>query len=318
MSNTESNAIRVINADYILETIKPRAADIHKGQCGRLLIVAGSHGMAGAAVLCARGAFRSGAGLVSVSVLEELFPVIHGGVPEATCVGRDLASLDLSAFSAVAMGPGLGNTENTAGLVRFVLKSYGGTLVLDADALNVIAGDSILTGMLRARARRPCGAAIITPHPGEAARLLGFGSSDRLRDRTESARELAALTGAICVLKGARSLIALPEGDLRINETGNPGMATGGSGDVLTGAITALAGQGLRAEDAALAGVYLHGLAGDIAAARIGEYGLTASDIAEALALAIDRSIKKPDGRKPDGKARKRGDMRGKQSEELS
>jgi NAD(P)H-hydrate epimerase len=147
--------------------------------------------------------------------------------------------------------------------------------------------------MLRARAQRFCGAAIITPHPGEAARLLGLGSPARLRDRAESARELAALTGAICVLKGARTLTALPAGDLYVNETGNPGMATGGSGDVLTGAITALAGQGLSPQDAAIAGVYLHGLAGDIAAARVGEYGLTASDIAEALALAIDRSIEK-------------------------
>ncbi|MDR2770818.1 MAG: NAD(P)H-hydrate dehydratase, partial [Clostridiales Family XIII bacterium] len=238
MSNTESKEIQIIDAGYIRETIKPRAADIHKGQCGRLLIVAGSPGMAGAAVLCARGAFRSGAGLVSVSVLEELFPVIHGGVPEATCVGRDFARLDLTAFDAVAMGPGLGNTENTAGLVRFVLKSYGGPLVLDADALNVIAGDSILTGMLRARAQKPCGAAILTPHQGEAARLLGFGSPKRPGERADSACKLAELTSAVCVLKGARTLTASPDGCLYVNETGNPGMATGGAGDVLTGVIT--------------------------------------------------------------------------------
>ncbi|MDR2295506.1 MAG: NAD(P)H-hydrate dehydratase [Clostridiales Family XIII bacterium] len=303
MSNIESKDIRPVDAAYVRERLRPRAADTHKGQCGRLLIVAGSHGMAGAAVLCARGAFRSGAGLVSVSVLEELFPVIHGGVAEATCVGRDLARLDLSAFDAVAMGPGLGNAENTAGLVRFVLKSYDGTLVLDADALNVIAGDSILTGMLRARALRPCGAAIITPHPGEAARLLGLGSPAPRDERAESARALAALTGAISVLKGARTLTASPAGELYVNETGNPGMATGGSGDVLTGAIAALAGQGLCPLDAALTGVYLHGLAGDIAAARVGEYGLTASDIAEALALAIDRSMEKTPG--PQGRAAK-------------
>jgi NAD(P)H-hydrate epimerase len=291
MSNSENNEARRINAAYIRTTLKPRAADVHKGQCGRLLIVAGSLGMAGAAVLCARGAFRSGAGLVSVSVREELFPVIHGGVTEATCVGRDLAGLDLSAFDAVAMGPGLGNTENTAGLVRFVLKSYGGTLVLDADALNVIAGDAILTGMLRARAQRPCGASIITPHPGEAARLLGQGSPALRGGRAEIARALAELTGAVSVLKGARTLTAVPDGPLCVNETGNPGMATGGSGDVLTGVIAALAGQGLRAPDAALAGVYLHGLAGDIAAERVGEYGLMASDIAEAMGSAIARSM---------------------------
>jgi NAD(P)H-hydrate epimerase len=282
--------MQAINADYIRATIRPRAADVHKGQCGRLLIVAGSHGMAGAAVLCARGAFRSGAGLVSVSIIEELFPVVHSGAVEATCVGRDLSRLDLSSFSAVAMGPGLGNTENTAGLVRFVLKSYDGALVLDADALNVVAGDSILTGMLRARAEKPCGAAIITPHPGEAARLLGSGLPRQLGERAGVARALAEMTGAVSVLKGARTLTAAPGGALYVNETGNPGMATGGSGDVLTGAIAALAGQGLGALDAALAGVYLHGLAGDIAAARVGEYGLIASDIAEALALAIERS----------------------------
>jgi NAD(P)H-hydrate epimerase len=293
MSNCENKNIQTVGADYIRETVKPRVADVHKGQCGRVLIVAGSHGMAGAAVLCARGAFRSGAGLVSVSILEDLFPIIHSGAAEATCVGRDLSSLDLSAFSAVAMGPGLGNTENTAGLVRFVTKSYNGTLVLDADALNVIAGDSILTGMLKARAQKPGGgAAIITPHPGEAARLLGRGSPNRLDEREKTARALAELTGAISVLKGANTLIASPEGALYVNGTGNPGMATGGSGDVLTGAITALAGQGLSALDAALAGVYLHGLAGDIASETTGEHGLMASDIAEALALAINRNLK--------------------------
>jgi NAD(P)H-hydrate epimerase len=230
--------------------------------------------------------------LVSVSVLEELFPIIHGGVAEATCVGRDLASLDLSAFSAVAMGPGLGNTENTAGLVRFVLKRYNGPLVLDADALNVIAGDSILTGMLKVRAQNPGGgAAIITPHPGEAARLLCVRAAGKRSGRPEIARALTELTSAISVLKGANTLVTSPEGALYVNETGNPGMATGGSGDVLTGVITALAGQGLCALDAALAGVYLHGLAGDIAAERTGEYGLMASDIAEAMALAIKRSL---------------------------
>ncbi|MDR1573676.1 MAG: NAD(P)H-hydrate dehydratase [Clostridiales Family XIII bacterium] len=292
MSNNENRDAQIIDADGIRSMLKPRAADAHKGQCGRVLIVAGSLGMAGAAVLCARGAFRSGAGLVSVSVREELFPVIHGGAAEATCASRDLASLDLSAFSAVAMGPGLGNTENTAGLVRFVLKRYNGPLVLDADALNVIAGDSILTGMLKARAQKSGGgAAIITPHPGEAARLLGRSASVQSGERAENARALSELTGAISVLKGANTLIASPEGALYVNETGNPGMATGGSGDVLTGAITALAGQGLHALDAALAGVYLHGLAGDIAAERFGEYGLMASDIAEAMALAIKRSI---------------------------
>jgi NAD(P)H-hydrate epimerase len=272
--------------------LAPRAADAHKGRFGRLLIVAGSPGMAGAAVLCARGAFRSGAGLVSVSIPEELFPVIHGGVPEATCVGRDFANLDLSAFSAVAMGPGLGNTENTAGLVRFVIKSYNGPLVLDADALNVIAGDAILTGMLNARAQKPGGgAAIITPHTGEAARLLRSGLQNRFSEREEVARSLVTLTGAIGVLKGANTLIASPEGALHVNNTGNPGMATGGSGDVLTGIIAALAGQGLGALSAALVGVYLHGLAGDIAAKRRGEYGLMASDIAEAVAAAINMNM---------------------------
>ncbi|MDR1247006.1 MAG: NAD(P)H-hydrate dehydratase [Clostridiales Family XIII bacterium] len=283
---------QTVTAEYIRALLRPRAADAHKGQCGRVLIVAGSLGMAGAAVLCARGAFRSGAGLVSVSIPEDFFPVIHGGVPEATCIGRDLAGLDLSAFSAVAMGPGLGNTENTAGLVRFVIKSYNGPLVLDADALNVIAGDSILTGMLSTRAKKPGGgAAIITPHPGEAARLLGLGSPSRLTERAESVRNLTELTGAVSVLKGSNTLTASPEGALYVNKTGNPGMATGGSGDVLTGVVTSLAGQGLGALDAALAGVYLHGLAGDKAAERTGEYGLMASDIAEALALAINDTV---------------------------
>ena len=243
--------------------------------------------MAGAAVLCARGALRTGAGLVQVSVPQELYPVIHTGVMEATCVSRRTGDWDLKSYQAVAIGPGLGVKNENQQLIETVLTRYQGTVVLDADALNHLAENEVLMALAGA----PAGRLILTPHPGEAARLLGCSTRDIAEDRMGSARALAKKLNAVTVLKGAGTVVSTPSGETYINTTGNPGMATGGSGDVLTGAIAALAGQGRGPLEAANCGVYLHGLAGDLAAQHWGEYGLMASDMADGLALAIKENI---------------------------
>ncbi|HWQ78335.1 MAG TPA: NAD(P)H-hydrate dehydratase [Anaerovoracaceae bacterium] len=270
----------LITQAYVNTFIKERERDIHKGDCGKVLILAGSKGMAGAAVLCARAALRTGAGLVRVAVPEELFPILQIGVPEATCITRERVFEDLTQYSAIAIGPGLGDEVKNGALIRKILNETDKPVVIDADGLNLLRND--LEAMKKARAKL-----IITPHPGEAARLLDQKAAEINRDRLGSARGLASATGAVTVLKGAGSIVATPEGKTYINTTGNPGMATGGSGDVLTGVIASLAGQGLEPEAAAAAGVFLHGLAGDMASEQTGEYGLIASDIANLVALAI-------------------------------
>ncbi|MDD2189407.1 MAG: NAD(P)H-hydrate dehydratase [Eubacteriales bacterium] len=274
----------LITEAFVNTFIKKRKQDIHKGDCGKILIVAGSVGMAGAAVLCARAALRTGAGLVRVSIPEALFPILQIGVPEATCIPRERLLEDLTQYSAIAVGPGLGVEKQSGILIRNILEMTDKPVLLDADGLNLLRGD--LDVIKKAKAD-----IIITPHPGEAAKLLGRKTAEINRDRLQSARELAAAAGAVTVLKGAGSVVATPDGETYINTTGNPGMATAGSGDVLSGVIAALLGQGLSSEAAAIAGVYLHGLAGDMAKDFMGEYGLIASDIASMMALAIKRTL---------------------------
>ncbi|MDF3001362.1 MAG: NAD(P)H-hydrate dehydratase [Bacillota bacterium] len=270
----------LITKSYVNTLIKKRDRDIHKGDCGKILIYAGSKGMAGAAVLSARAALRTGAGLVRVSVPEELFPILQIGVPEATCLSRERLLEDLMQYTAIVIGPGLGVDAKDGVLIKKILRATDKPVVLDADGLNLLRGE--LDIMKEARAKL-----ILTPHPGEAARLLERKAAEINEDRLKSAMELASRTGSVTVLKGAGSVVATPEGKTYINTTGNPGMATGGSGDVLSGMIAALAGQGLDRESAAMAGVYLHGLAGDLASDRMGEYGVIATDIADMSALAV-------------------------------
>jgi len=274
----------LITGELVNTFLQKRERQLHKGNCGTVFELAGSHGMAGAAVLCGRGALRSGAGLLRICIPEPLFPVIHGSLPEATCVPRfkDAEGLDLTRCQAAAIGPGLGAEKENVGMIKRILRQLDGTAVLDADALNLLAGDKTLIEGRRAEL-------IITPHPGEAGRLLGCGAAEINGDRTGCARRLAEQYGAVAVLKGAGTIVATPGGETYINTTGNPGMATGGSGDVLTGIISSLAGQGLAPLAAALAGVYIHGSAGDIGAEKLGEYGLMASDIAQFTGIAIAR-----------------------------
>jgi NAD(P)H-hydrate epimerase len=270
-----------------------RRADSHKGDFGHLLIVAGSAGMSGAAVLAARAAVRAGAGLVSLAVPESIRGECHVGCLEAMTVSlgdagdRAFSREHVEALrgaaasrSALAVGPGVGGSDDALAAVRELVHGTYVPLVLDADGLNAFAGR---IDELAGRA----GELVLTPHPGELARLLGSSVAAVQSDRISAAREAAARARAVVVLKGHQSLVAEPDGELAINPTGNPGLASGGSGDVLTGVIGSLLAQAFETSAAARLGVYVHGLAGDLAAARLGERSLGASDLVAELSRAF-------------------------------
>lgn len=267
----------IITREFVQTIIEKREKEIHKGDCGRILIVAGSHGMAGAAILAATAALRTGSGLVQVAIPKELFPIVQVGIPEATCLERDLRKIDLSLYDAIAVGPGLGQSDESIDTVKYLFENYDGKMVLDADGLNILAYNNLFD-LIKDKEN-----IVITPHMGEAKRLLGHLKEER----KETAIELYRKTKAITVLKGHATVVATDNEKTYINTTGNPGMATAGSGDVLTGIITSLLGQGKSAKEAALAGVFVHGLAGDLAAETVGEYGLIAGDIAYYTAIAL-------------------------------
>jgi NAD(P)H-hydrate epimerase len=258
----------------------PRLAATHKGTYGHVAIVAGSPGRSGAAVLAARGAIRIGAGLVSVATDEETARLVHGGSIESmTYSGSDVLGF-LSGKDAVLVGPGLHDDDDHYPRVRALVAAIELPLVLDASGLNAFAShaDEINPH------HRP---RVITPHPGEMARLLGIETKAVNANRIEVAREAARVSRCVVVLKGHQTLIADPEGHVNVNPTGNPGMATGGMGDVLGGMITALLARGLDPFDAAMTAVYLHGFAGDLLKDEQGDTGLAALDLAERLPAAI-------------------------------
>lgn len=279
----------LITEGYVKTMIRERPAEIHKGQCGRVLVIAGSRGMAGAAVLAAGAALRSGAGLVQVAVPDELFPILQTAVPQATCmsVSGELPYRALGIYDSIAIGPGLGVDEEKYSLIKHVLRDYNGPVVLDADGLNNMCRFD--TGLTELKNR--VSPVIITPHPGEGDRLLDALGEKTLRcsGRLEAVEFLCEKTGRTVLLKGAGTLVSAPGEKTYINTTGNPGMATGGSGDVLTGMIAALAAYGLSAADAARTGAFMHGLAGDIAAESLGQWGMTSLDIEMALPEAFKR-----------------------------
>lgn len=267
-----------------------RDLDAHKGTYGRVLVLAGSRGMSGAARLTGKAALRSGAGLVTVACPQEVCPVVAAYEPsymtqplpndEAGRFSRDAISrLPLARQNVVGVGPGLGQSAAIATLVAHVIDQCRVPLVIDADALNVLFRR---IGLLRER-QDPT---IITPHVKEFSRLTDLQVSDILEDREKHAVEFARNFNTIVVLKGHHTVITDGNRVAR-NQTGNPGMATGGTGDVLTGVICAMLAQGLEAFDAARLGCHLHGMAGDIVADRLGQVGLIASDLLEAIPLAI-------------------------------
>ncbi len=270
--------------DFVHTVIKKRPRDIHKGDCGRVLLICGSEEMAGAAIFATKAAIKSGSGLVYTCTDRRIYPILQISVPEGICKSWDKVKDDLSQYDAVAIGPGLGTGgETKAVLERILTSGYDKPLIIDADGLNTIAENAELQIMVRNTMAK----VIMTPHVGEAKRLLGgqAGAGDLTRE--ELAAALMDKYQSVIVMKGADTIVALSGDTAYINTTGNPGMATAGSGDVLTGVIASFAGQGLSAEDAARAGVFVHGLAGNLAAAHFGEYGLTASDIADYVPFAL-------------------------------
>ncbi len=280
-----------------LPALRPRVSDGHKGMYGSVLVIAGGRGMAGAAALCGASALRSGAGLVRVATPQEVqstvasfepcymtYPLPHDAdglvhlAPSIPVLERLIVSADV-----VAIGPGLGQSDDIRGLVRWLITATDKPLVIDADGLNALAAQPELLGSLK----HPV---VLTPHPGEFARLSGSEVAEVQANRTQSAARLAARSDhLVVVLKGAASVVT--DGRrVYVNRTGNPGMATGGAGDVLTGVIAALLGQKLTAFDAAQLGVYMHGLAGDIARDQSGTIGMIAGDIVDALPDAFDHA----------------------------
>ena len=284
--------IELLTREGIRDLVEPRHPDSHKGDFGRVLLAAGSRGKTGAAALAALGALRCGAGLVTIATPTSCQTTVAGFAPEfmteglpETAAGRiDASAIDrVLAIQAdvVAVGPGLGVEPGTTAFVRRLVERAAVPLVLDADALNAFAEDP---GRLQGREDL---AVVITPHPGEMARLVGLTIEEVQAGRLEIARDFAASHHVHVVLKGYRTIIATPEGRRFVNLTGNPGMATGGTGDVLTGMVAAWFAQLLDAEAACKVAVYLHGLAGDLAEADDGEVSMSATDVAGHIGDAI-------------------------------
>ena len=268
-----------VGQDYVKSLIRPRDPKAHKGDFGHALLYAGSPGMAGAAVLSARGCLRSGIGLLTVCSPSCNNDILQISVPEAMTIPADdlYANTDLSRYNAVGAGPGLGKGESQTAILEKLLKSASYPMVLDADALNIISQSRYLMEYI------PAGS-ILTPHPGELRRLTGDFRDPE--DMIAKAVTLAKGNNITVVVKGAPTVTVSPTGQLFVNTTGNPGMATGGSGDVLTGMVLALLAQGYNHDEAAFIAVYMHGLAGDIAARRLSMTAMTSADIADSLPAA--------------------------------
>ncbi|HOB37281.1 MAG TPA: NAD(P)H-hydrate dehydratase [Candidatus Avimonas sp.] len=278
-----------ITHDMVKSCFGARQSDTHKGDYGRLLCFCGSKGMAGAAVLAAKAALRCGAGLVICALPESVYPIaaahiiepIFCPLPETengdfALTARKILHEQMIKADTVLIGCGLGQSPRAASLVLDLLENAECPVVLDADGINIIAGH--INKLKTARAP-----IILTPHPGEMSRLTGLSVPYIQSDRARAAREFAEETGAVVVLKGARTVIAAPGMPALVNPTGNPGMATGGSGDVLAGIIAAFCAQGLGGYQAAMCGVYLHSLAGDRAALRLSQRFMLPSDIIDEL-----------------------------------
>ena len=268
----------LVEASDALELMPERPRAAHKGTFGHALLVAGNPGKAGAAVLAARACARSGAGLITVATCPDLQQVIHASLPEAMVVSDPFEkSVDMARFTAIGIGPGMGTSDDAARLLKRLLQDATAPLVLDADALNILAENRTWLAFLPKHT-------ILTPHPKEFDRLTEKSASSA--ERSAKARAFAVRFGVTLVLKGAYTATCAPDGLVYFNPTGNAGMAKGGSGDALTGVIAALLAQGLTPLSAAVLGVYAHGLAGDLAAEDLGRDGMLPSDLIDRLPLA--------------------------------
>ena len=289
---TVTRSMRLMEREDLKLVLPVRSASGNKGTFGKLLIIAGSENMAGAAFLCASAALRSGAGMVKVLTPSVNREILQRSLPEAMLATWDsLGKMEtelhraLDWCDAVVCGPGIGRSEEASRLVHELLAVCEKPVVLDADGLNVLEGDlSVLTNT-------PSGRVTLTPHIGEMARLTGKSAADIKNDLVTSAREISTLTGATCVLKDARTVTALPDGGIFFNNTGNSGMATAGSGDVLAGILGSLIVQGTDPGYAAAAAVVLHGAAGDEAAAEQGRRFMTAGDIVTGIRAVLREDL---------------------------
>lgn len=276
--------LELMDASFIRPLHLPRQKFSHKGNFGHALLVAGSYGKIGAAILAARAALRSGAGLLTCHLPGCGYSSMQSTVPEAMVMTDFNSSFitkieaDLDRFDAIGVGPGIGTASETKRMLHSLLEAYRKPMVLDADALNLMATDRTLLSLV------PPGS-ILTPHPGEFERL--FGETANEFERSSRALSQSREMDCIIVLKGHHSFIAIPDGKGYFNSTGNAGMATAGSGDVLTGIITGLLAQGYPSESAALLGVYLHGFAGDLAATTLSMEAMLAGDITLFLGQAF-------------------------------
>lgn len=267
------------DSKLIKQIYKPRKKFSHKGTYGHALIIAGEKGKTGAAVLCGKSCLRAGAGLVSAMIPEDQFVIMQTAVPEAMAVAQEnIENTDLAKYTTIGIGPGIGISENSARLIQRVLANYNKPITIDADGLNIIAANEELLSDLPP-------ASILSPHPKEFERL--FGKSDNHLERIQNARFQAQKLFIYIIVKGHFSFVACPDGEVYFNSTGNAGMATGGSGDVLTGILTALLGQGYSAKETCILGMYLHGLSADIAVKTISQEALIAGDIVEFLGPAF-------------------------------
>ena len=286
-----------ITEEFVWQNIPRRARDSHKGTFGTVLEVAGSAYYRGAALLAVEGALRTGAGIVTLASVEPVLAAAVARLPECClcpCIAgaeggispESIPRIQRQKATVLLLGPGLGGAAQSAAraaetraLVQTLLPAFAGSAVLDADGLNA-AAQLLAAGEAFPH---PAGELIVTPHPGEMARLTGLSAAQINADREETARTYAQKWNAVVVLKGSRTVVAAPDGRVRVNPTGNPGLARGGSGDVLSGMTAALLACGLPAFEAAACAVYLHGAAADRAAAVLGEYGMLPHDILPQL-----------------------------------
>jgi len=275
----------ITEEDDIRSLLLRRNSFAHKGQMGNALLIAGCYGMAGAAILATKACLRAGAGKVTINSPKRNIPILQIAVPEAVVqIGSEetifAEAVETEDFQALGIGPGLGQSEQTAIALISQLRRTQCPMVIDADAINILASHRTWISQLPKEI-------ILTPHPKEFDRLEGHSADSY--ERLSKARDLSQRLGAYIILKGHHSALCCPDGHIVFNTTGNAGMATAGSGDVLTGIITGLLARGYKQEDACIVGMYLHGLSGDIAAKELGQESVIASDLIQYLPYAFKR-----------------------------
>jgi ADP-dependent NAD(P)H-hydrate dehydratase / NAD(P)H-hydrate epimerase len=269
----------ILEKDYFRKILKPRKKYSHKGNYGHALLICGSLGKMGAAVLSAKACIHSGPGLVTIHIPRSGNTILQSSVPEVMLDIDDDDSIfstlpDLTSYNAIAVGPGIGTESQTRQALKLLIQNSGSPLIIDADAINILGENKTWLSFVPK-------ASIYTPHPKEFERLAGKAMNDY--ERNQKQRDFSVKYGVYVILKGAHTAITTPGGQCYFNPTGNPGMATGGSGDVLTGILAGIMAQGYSSLESCLLGVYLHGLAGDLAAKEHGVESLTATDIIDYL-----------------------------------